>query len=162
MATPATLFRRLPSLSQRSRRIAVVGAFGGFPLQILGYTYLVEPGRISSLLWVPLSIALFSATVVGLIAVGGYAQGRFDRRGKYDERQRAMVDRAFIVSYGVLTTLIVAVAGIIAVYASFIGPVVLEMTTFSPWLIAVAVYIPFLPLAALAWIEPDAPHDDEA
>ena len=72
-----------------------------------------------------------------------------------------MVDRAFIVSYGVLTTVIVAIAGIIAVYASFVGPVVLEMTTFSPWLIAVGVYIPFLPLAALAWLEPDAPADDD-
>ena len=95
------------------------------------------------------------------VAVAGYAQGRFDRRATFDERQRAMVDRAFIVSYGVLTTVIVAIAGIIAVYASFVGPVLLEMTTFSPWLIAIGVYVPFLPLAALAWLEPDAPADDD-
>jgi hypothetical protein len=161
MATPAALYRRLPALDQRPRRIAVVAAFTGFPLQLVGYTLLVQPGHLGMLVWAPLSIVLFSATVVGLVAVCGYAQGRFDRRASFDERQRAMVDRAFIVSYGVLTTVIVAIAGIIAVYASFVGPVVLEMTTFSPWLIAIGVYVPFLPLAALAWLEPDAPADDD-
>jgi hypothetical protein len=161
MATPAALYRRLPALDQRSRRVAVVAAFSGFPLQLIGYSLLVEPGRISGLVWAPLSIVLFSATVIGIVAVSGYAQGRFDKRASFDERQRAMVDRAFIVSYGVLTTVIVAIAGLIAVYASFIGPVVLEMTTFSPWLIAIGVYVPFLPLAALAWVEPDAPTDDD-
>ena len=100
--------------------------------------------------------------MLGIIAVAGYAQGRFDKRASFRRAARAMVDRAFIVSYGVLTTVIVAIAGVIAVYASFIGPVVLEMSTFSPWLIAIGIYVPFLPLAALAWIEPDAPVDDEA
>ena len=36
------------------------------------------------------------------------------------------------------------------------------MTTSRPWLIAIGLYVPFLPFAALAWIEPDAPADDEA
>ncbi len=162
MATPYTLYQRLPTLRQRSRRIAVVAAFTGFPLQILGYTFLVQPGRLSSVIWAPLSIALFAATVIGVIAVFGYAQGRFDKRDTFDERQRAMVDQALIVSYGVLTTFIVLVIGAIAVYASFVGPVTLDMASLSSWFVAVAVYIPFLPLAALAWIEPDAPADDEA
>ena len=36
------------------------------------------------------------------------------------------------------------------------------MTTLTPWIIAVALYVPFLPFAALAWIEADAPADDDA
>ena len=28
------------------------------------------------------------------------------------------------------------------------------MTILTPWIIAVALYVPFLPFAALAWIEP--------
>jgi hypothetical protein len=162
MATPATLYRRLPALSQRARRLAVLGAFGGFPLQQLGYALLVEPGRLSGLIWAPASIVLFAATVFGVIAVGGYGQGRFDRRDTFDERERAMVDRALIASYGVLTTIIVAIGGVIAIYASFVGPVVIEMSAFTPWVIAIGVYVPFLPLAMLAWFEPDAPADDEA
>jgi hypothetical protein len=162
MATPYTIYRRLPTLRQRSRRIAAIAAFTGFPLQLLGYSALVEPGYLPSLVWAPVSIALFSATVVGLVAIAGYAQGRFDQRDSFDERQRAMVDRAFIVSYGALTTLIVVIVGAMAVYLSFIGPITFEMSVFSPWFIAIGVYIPFLPLAALAWIEPDPPSDDEA
>ncbi len=162
MATPATLYRRLPYLTQRARRFAVIAAFGGFPLQLIGYSLLVEPGRLSSVVWAPISIVLFSATVVGMIAIVGYGQGRLDKGAGLDERERAMIDKALIVSYGVLTTVIVAVAGIVAVYASFVGPITIEMAAFSPWLVAIGVYVPFLPFAALAWIEPDAPGDDEA
>jgi len=31
-----------------------------------------------------------------------------------------------------------------------------------PFLIAIGIYEPLLPFAALAWIEPDVPGDDEA
>ena len=161
MASPAMLYRRLPALRQRPRRIAVVAAFTGFPLQLLGYSLLVQPGRLGGAVWAPVGIVLFSMTVLGVVVVSGYAQDRFDKRASFDERQRGMVDRALIASYGVLTVVIVGIAGVIAVYASFIGPVVLEMTAFSPWLIAIGVYVPLLPLAALAWLEPDAPADDD-
>ena len=64
--------------------------------------------------------------------------------------------------YGVLTTVIVLFVGGLALYASFVGPITIDMSALSPWLLAVAIYVPFLPLAALAWIEPDAPSDVEA
>jgi uncharacterized sodium:solute symporter family permease YidK len=161
MVTPSALYERLPRLRRRDRRIAVIAAFGGFPLLLLGYAALVEPGRLSSLAWTPIALVLLGASIVGAIVVAGYARGRFDDRARTDERQRLMVDRALILSYGVLTTGIILVAGLVALYASFIGPVVLEMDAFSPWLIAIAVYVPFLPLGALAWLEPDAPADDD-
>lgn len=161
MASPSTLFRRLPDLRQRSRRIAVIAAYVGYPLQILGYTLLVQPGRIPNVIWAPASIVLFGASVIGLVVVAGYAQGRFDKRDAFDERQRSMVDGALIVAYGVLTTVIVLFVGGLALYASFVGPITIDMSALSPWLLAVAIYVPFLPLAALAWIEPDAPSDVE-
>jgi hypothetical protein len=162
MVTPASLYRRLPALSQRQRRIAVIAAFTGFPAQLLGYAALIEPGRLSRVVWAPLSVALFSVTILGVVAIYGYGRGRLDRRDRLDERQRAMTDRALVASYGIMTTVIVAIGGAIAVYASFVGPVVIEMTAFTPWLIAIGLYIPFLPFAALAWFEADVPADDEA
>jgi hypothetical protein len=161
MVTPATLYRRLPSLSQRARRLAVIAAFTGFPLQMIGYTILVQPGRLSGAIWAPATIALFSATLIGIVAVYGYGQGRMGKRDGLDERERAMVDKALVVSYGALTTLIVIVAGLLAFYLSFVGPIELDMTVLTPWFIAIGLYVPFLPFAALAWIEPDVPGDDD-
>ena len=84
-----------------------------------------------------------------------------DRRDRLDERQRSVLDQALVVSYGVLTTLIVIVAGVLAIYLSLVGPIQLEMGALTPWLIAIGVYVPLLPFAALAWIEPDVPSEDD-
>jgi hypothetical protein len=162
MVTPATLYQRLPSLRRRQRRIAVVGAFVGFPLLNIGYVTLVANGVIPTAIWGPIAIALFAVTIVGLLAIYGWGQGRIsDRRDELDERQRAMLDRALIAGYGALTTAIVALLGVMALYLSFVGPITIDMTGLTPWVIAVALYVPFLPFAALAWIEEDAPLDDE-
>ena len=77
-----SLYRRSPVMSRRSRRVAVAAAFLGYPLLLIGYGLLVEPGRISSLLWAPIAIALFAATLVGAVAIYGYGQGRMDRRAR--------------------------------------------------------------------------------
>jgi ABC-type spermidine/putrescine transport system permease subunit II len=159
MVTPSTLYRRMPEARQRSRRILVVAAFAGFPLQIIGSRF--ATGEVLSALWGPITIALFSATIVGAFALYGYGQGRMDRRERLDERQRSILDQALVVSYGVLTTVIVIVAGLLAIYLSLVGPIQLEMGALTPWLIAIGVYVPLLPFAALAWIEPDAPGDDD-
>jgi hypothetical protein len=159
MVTPSTLYRRMPEARQRSRRILVVAAFSGFPLQIIGSRF--ATGEVLSVLWAPVTIALFSATIVGAIALYGYGQGRMDRRDRLDERQRSVLDQALVVSYGVLTTVIVIVAGVLAIYLSLVGPIQLEMGALTPWLIAIGVYVPLLPFAALAWIEPDVPSDDD-
>jgi hypothetical protein len=162
MVTPATLYQRLPSLRQRQRRIAVVGAFAGFPLLNVGYVTLVANGVIPTAIWGPIAIALFAITIVGLLAIYGWGQGRIsDRRDELDERQRAMLDRALITGYGTLTTAIVALLAVMALYLSFVGPIRIDMTGLTPWVIAVALYVPFLPFAALAWIEADAPADDD-
>ena len=162
MATPASLYRRLPTLDRRSRRIAVVAGFAGFPLMLVGYSTLVATGVLSSIAWAPIAVALFSATLVGVVAIYGYGQGRMDRRERLDERQRTMIDQALVLGYGVLTTMMVVIAGILAIYLTFVGPLTIEMSAVTPWFVAIGLYVPFLPFAALAWIEPDAPADDEA
>jgi hypothetical protein len=162
MVTPASLYRRMPATRRRTRRFLVIAALVGFPLQQIGYLLLVANGLLPTIVWGPVSIVLFSATIVGVVAIYGFGQGRMDRRERLDERQRQMVDRALITSYTVLTTVIVAVAGMLAVYLSFVGPLQLDMLGLTPWVIAIGLYVPFLPFAALAWIEPDAPADDEA
>jgi fatty acid desaturase len=102
-------------------------------------------------------------TILGILAIYGWGQGRItERRDQLDERQQAMVDRALITGYGALTTAIVLILAAIALCLSFIGPITIDMTTLTPWIIAVALYVPFLPFAALAWIEADAPADDDA
>ena len=49
---------------------------------------------------------------------------------------------------------------ILALYLRFVGPITLDMAILTPWLIAIGLYVPFVPFAALAWIEPDAPVDE--
>jgi O-antigen/teichoic acid export membrane protein len=106
---------------------------------------------------------LLAITIVSVVAIYGWGQGRItERRDELDERQRAVLDRALITAYGVLTTAVVVVLGVVALYLSFIGPITLDMTTLTPWVIAVGLYVPFLPFAALGWIEADAPADDDA
>ena len=158
MVTPASWYRGLPAMSRRNRRIAVLAAFGGYPLLILGYATLVAPGTLSTTIWAPVAVALFATTLVGVAAVYGWGRGRMD--GRLDERQRSMVDRALVLAYGAATTVTVLALGALAVVLSFRGPVTITMTELTPIIIAVALYLPVLPLAALAWIEPDAPADD--
>jgi O-antigen/teichoic acid export membrane protein len=161
MVTPLSLFRDLQSLDRARRRLAVGAAFAGYPLLILGYATLVAPSRLSAAVWAPIAIVLFSTTLLGVLAIYGYGRGRVGDDEPLDERQRAMVDRALLVSYGAVTTVVVLGLAALALYLSFVGPLTISMTDLTPIIVAVALYLPVLPLAALAWIEPDLPADDE-
>jgi len=93
MVTPVALYHRLPSLQQRRRRIAVLAAFAGLPLLNIGYVALVETGVVPTTLWGPIAVALFGITLIGVIAIYGWGQGRIrEGREELDERERAMVD----------------------------------------------------------------------
>jgi hypothetical protein len=163
MATPLSIYRRLPSLGRRARRLLVVGAFAGYPLLQLGYYLLVAPGRLSQAIWAPIAIVLFSISLIGVFAIYGYGQGRIgEARGQVlDERQRALRGQALVTSYGIATTVIglgIAAVALIALQ----GPITIGFAEMVPVVIGVGLYLPFLPFASLAWIEPDAPADDEA
>ena len=160
MATQHTLYRRLAATPRRIRRLAVIAAFAGYPLVLLGYSVLVEPGRIPLVVWAPIAIVLMGLSVVGCFATYGFTGDRMRGRANLDERERAMNDRAIVLSYGVVTTVLVTVLAWLAL-AAYGDPVVIEMRALAPILIAVGVFVPLLPFAVLAWIEPDAPADDD-
>ena len=163
MATPLSIYRRLPTLRQRSRRLLVVGAFAGYPLLQLGYYLLVAPGRLPQAVWAPIAIVLFTISLIGVFAIYGYGQGRIgESRGQVlDERQRALRDRALVASYGIATTVIgLGVAGVALIALQ--GPITIGFSEMVPVVIGLGLYLPFLPFASLAWIEPDASADDEA
>ena len=160
MAPPVAFYRRLSETPQRLRRLTVVGTFAGYPLVLLGYAKLVEPGRVPVALWAPIALVLMAVTVVGCFAVYGFSGDRMRGGAHLDERERAMNDRAIVLSYSVLTTVIVAGLAWL-VLAAYGQPLVLEMATLTPVLIAAGVFVPLLPFAALSWIEPDAPRSDD-
>jgi len=141
--------------------LTVISAFAGYPLVILGYSRLVEPGYLPAAVWAPIALVLMAASVVGCFATYGFVGDRMRGRERLDERERAMHDRAIVLSYGIVTTVLVAVLAWIAL-AAYGEPVVIEMGALTPWLIAVGIDVPLLPFAVLAWIEPDAPQDDDA
>ena len=130
MASPVyALFQRIRTSRRRTRRLAVIAAFTGMPLQFIGYET--------------------------------FGQGRMGDRSRLDERQRAMNDRALVLSYGVVTTVVTLALGAIWLAAAFVGPVVIQMDATSLSVaVAIGLYLPLLPFASLSWIEPDAPADD--
>jgi hypothetical protein len=162
MATPVSLYRQLPSLRQRARRVAVIAAFGGYPLVQLGYFFLVAPGYLSTTIWAPIAVILFSATLVGVVATYGFSQGRIDRRRGLDERQRAMVERSLIASYGVVTAVLALTLTAATLMVVFVRPFTVDMALLFPIIVGFALYEPLVPFAAYAWIETDPPLDDEA
>jgi hypothetical protein len=101
--------------------------------------------------------------VVGLFVIYAVTRSRAEPTSpELDERQRDLAVRARALSYGILLTFVIAIAGLWAIYVTTVGPV----TVGAEWLIFVAivvgVYLPVLPAAVLAWIEPDAPPEDVA
>jgi hypothetical protein len=160
MASPVAFYRRLSQAPQRLRRLTVVVTFAGYPLVLLGYAKLVEPGRVPVAVWAPIALVLMAATVVGCFAVYGFTGDRMRGAAHLDERERAMNDRAIVLSYSVLTTVVVAGLAWL-VLAAYGQPLVLDMATLTPILIAAGVFVPLLPFAALAWIEPDAPRGED-
>jgi hypothetical protein len=160
MVSPVRLYRRLAGAPRRVRRLTVVAAFAGYPLLIVGYTTLVEPGRLPLAVWGPIAFVLMASTIVGCFATYGFAGDRIHGREHLDERERAMNDRAVVLSYGILTTVLVAMLAWLALTA-YGEPLVIDMGTLTPVFIAVGVFVPLLPFAVLAWIEPDVETDDD-
>ncbi len=159
MATPLSIYRRLPLLARPLRRAAVVAAFGGLLLLVLGFLVVVEPGRLSTTVWAAIAVGLGALTLVGHIAVYGYGQGRMGYpTHPLDERQRATRDRALVLSYRVSSIAVGLALGAL-LGAALQGPLVIQSTTVAPVLIAAVLSLALLPFAALAWIEPDLPAD---
>ncbi len=172
MVSPLSVYRNLPLLGRSRRRLAVVAAFAGYPLLQIGYATFVAPGRLTTAVWAPLAVALFGLTLAGVFLVYGFARDRmvpagfpfFQRATRdahpLDERQRSMHDRALVLSYRILTLAVGLTIGAAAGVASN-EPIVLDFPALLPFFVVFALYVPFLPYAVLAWIEPDLPAEED-
>jgi hypothetical protein len=99
----------------------------------------------------------------GVFAIYGITRNRAEPEApELDERQRNLAVQARALSYGLLLAFIVAIAAGWALYVTTVGPVVLGPELLLPVAIVVGVYLPVLPSAVLAWVEPDAPPEDVA
>ena len=147
---------RLSRMPQRSRRVVAIATLIGMPVAYLWSSYWLATSA-PTVLWGPITFVLFGATIVGAFLLYGYARGRAELPGRnLDERQRQLRDRAWILSYQVLSAVVilgVIVAGIEAFLVE--RPVTLDASAINALVLSVAVLLPVLPTAALAWIEPD-------
>ena len=114
-------------------------------------------------LWAPVAILLLFGFAIGVFVIYAVTRNRAEpQASELDERQRDLAIRARALSYGVLLAFIVALAGAWAIYVTTVGPITLGPELLLPVAIVVGVYLPVLPSAVLAWIEPDAPPEDVA
>ncbi len=150
----------LDRLSQRTRRVIAVATLIGLPAMYAWSSFwLTTP--ISTVVWGPVSFLLIGATVGGAFVLYRFVRDRADMPGRgLDERQQHLRDQAYVLSYVVLSTVVVAVVAAIAVMVMGFGRVItLDGTVVSAIAITIGTLIPVLPIAALAWLEPDAPEE---
>ena len=149
-------FNRTVGAHQPGRRLVIVGAFLELSPRVDRlHDACRATHRIDSLVWAPIAVLLMLLTGFGLLAIWLSVRDRAALDSpNLDERERAW-DRAHVLSYAVLATFLVVVAGVLATWLSFVGPLTLRMEDVAPWLIALGVYLPVLPSATLLWIEPD-------
>jgi hypothetical protein len=152
--------RRIDRLSQRTRRVVAIATLAGLPAMYVWSSFWMGT-NVSSLLWGPITFALIGATLIGAFILYRFVRDRADMPGaRLDERQRQLRDQAWILSYQVLS--VVVVLGVAAVAVAVLGfgrTVSLDGTAVSAVAISVGVLLPMLPAAALAWIEPDYPDE---
>lgn len=151
---------RIDRLPQRFRRVIAVTTFVGLPGMYIWSAFWLTTS-VSNLIWGPVSFLLIGATIAGSFVLYRFVRDRANLPGAgLDERQRQLRDQAWVLSYQVLAAVVVIGVGVVAILVLGFGRVVtLDATIVGAAALSVAVLIPILPVAALAWIEPDAPAD---
>jgi uncharacterized membrane protein len=150
-------FERIP---QARRRVIAVATLLGMPAMFAWSTYW-QGTTAPSILWGPVTFLLLGTTIVGALVLYLYVRNRADMPGNgLDERERQLRDRAWILSYQVLSAVVtVAIIGAGLAVFVFGGTLVIDAAVVNMLVLCVAVLLPVLPAAALAWIEPD-PADE--
>ncbi len=151
---------RIDRLPQRARRVLAVATLVGLPSMYLWSNYW-QTTSVPALVWGPVSFLLIGLTGIGSLVLYLFVRDRADFSGRsLDERQQRLRDRAWVLAYGVLATVVVLGMGLVAVLVLGVGQEVrLDGNLVSAGALSVGVLIPVLPVAALAWIEPDAPEE---
>jgi uncharacterized membrane protein len=151
---------RLDRISRRTRRVLAVATLVGLPA-MFAWSAFWTTTSVSNLIWGPITFALIGVTLVGSVVLYRFVKHRADMPGaSLDERQRQLRDRAWILSYQVLSAVVIAVVAAVGILVlGFDRPVTLDAGLVNGLVLCVAVLLPVLPVAALAWIEPDPPAD---
>lgn len=151
---------RIERMSQRTRRIVGVASLLGLPA-MYGWSSFWLSTSAPSLVWGPVSFLLIGMTVIGAVVLYAFVRDRADLNGGgLDERQLELRDRAYVASYGILSVVVVAILATLAVPVLGFGrQIVLDATSVTAAAISIGTLVPLLPVAALAWVEPDVLED---
>ena len=151
-----TWIDRLP---QRTRRVIAAVSLLGLPGMFVWSAFWLRTS-VPGIVWGPFSFALITATVIGAFLLYWFVRDRADYGGNLDERQRQLRDRAWVLSYEVLAGAVIAAVVVVAIVVLGLGRVVtLDAAVVSGIAICAGVLLPLLPVAALAWVEPNPPAD---
>ena len=151
---------RIDRLSQRSRRFVAVATLLGLPAMFAWSQFWLGTSA-PSVLWGPISFVLIGVTIGGSFILYRYVRHRADMPGAgLDERERQLRDRAWILSYKVLSSVVIVAIVVAGLVVFVMGQtIVIDAALVNALVLCVAVLLPVLPAAALAWIEPDMPVD---
>lgn len=152
---------RIDRLPRRTRRVIAAASLVGLPA-MYAWSAFWQTTSVPTALWGPVSFILIGTTAIGAIVLYRFVRNRAEMPGTHlDERQRQLRDRAYLASYAVLSAVVVAVVGWVAIAVLGMGQtIVLDGNTVTALAIVVGTLLPLLPIAALAWIEPDLLPDD--
>lgn len=146
-------------LPRRVRRVITLISLVGLPGMYAWSAFWLTTS-VPKIIWGPISFLLIGATAGGSLILYTFVRDRANIRADLDERQRQLRDRAMVLCYQVLSAVVIlAVAGV-AIPVLLLGhAVTLDGTVVGGFALTAGVLIPLLPVAALAWIEPDAPPE---
>lgn len=146
-------------LPRRVRRVIAVISLTGLPGMYAWSAFWLTTS-VPKIIWGPVTFLLIGATLAGSLILYRFVRDRADTRANLDERQRQLRDRAMVLCYQVLSTLLILAVVGVGIPTLFLGRVVtLDATVVGAIALSATVLIPLLPVAALAWIEPDPPPE---
>ena len=146
-------------LPQRARRVIGVTSLLGLPGMYAWSAFWMST-KAPGFVWGPVSFVLILVSVGGAFVLYAFVRDRATFGADLDERQRQLRDRAWVMSYEVLSGVVVLAVIVLGVTVLGFGKVItLDGAAASGIVICVAVLVPLLPVAALAWVEPDAPPE---
>ena len=117
---------------------------------------------VPTIVWGPVSFVLIGATAIGPLILYRFVRNRADLAGQgLDERQRQLRDRAWVMSYQILSTVVVAGLAFVGILVLGLGrELTIDASLANALVLCMGTLIPLLPVSALAWVEPDAPAGD--
>ncbi|MFI5260054.1 MAG: hypothetical protein ACHQ01_10685 [Candidatus Limnocylindrales bacterium] len=151
---------RVQRLSRRSRRFVAAASLLGLPA-MFAWSTVWTGTTVPTIVWGPVSFLLIGVTLAGAFILYSYVRNRADMPGTgLDEREQMLRDQAWILSYQVLSVVVVLLIGaIVLAVLGFGRTVTIDAGAATAGALCLGVLLPLLPAAALAWLEPDLPQE---